>query len=203
MPRTAKFDRDKALDDAVRLFWERGYGGTSMKHIEQALDMRPGSLYATFGSKDGLFREALDLYSERMKQALKEAYDSSPSAIQGIFCYLRTLASDISAPESPSRACLVVKTLLEVTEEQTELRQLVNERLAAVEDHLTWVLERAKRQSELRPGTDTRRLARLVQAQMMGLRSLAQRDIGREEIQALTEDMITALSAFTQDPVAH
>mgnify|MGYP001627781044 CR=1 FL=1 len=203
MPRTAKFDRDKALENAVRLFWERGYGGTSMKHIEQALDMRPGSLYATFGSKDGLFREALNVYSGRMKQSLRTAYESSPSAVEGIFQYLRTLAEDITAPDSPARACLVVKTLLEVTEEQTDLRDLVNERLQAVEDHLAWVLDRALAKDELRPGTDTRRLARLVQAQMMGLRSLAQRDIGRQDVRDLTEDMITALSAFTQAPVAH
>ncbi|MDC9612019.1 TetR/AcrR family transcriptional regulator, partial [Pseudoalteromonas sp. GABNS16H] len=38
----------------MNLFWERGYAGASMKQIEQALDMRPGSIYATFGSKDGL-----------------------------------------------------------------------------------------------------------------------------------------------------
>ncbi|MGU0800458.1 helix-turn-helix domain-containing protein, partial [Pseudomonas aeruginosa] len=51
MPRPARHDRQQALDRAVDLFWERGYHATSMKHIEQALDMRPGSLYATFGSK--------------------------------------------------------------------------------------------------------------------------------------------------------
>ena len=56
---------------------------------------------------------------------------------------------------------------------------------------------------ELRPDVDSRRLARLVQAQIMGLRSLAQRDIDTDSIKTLTEDIITALGAFTQHPTTH
>ena len=65
MARNARYDRQIALDKAMNLFWERGYAGASMKQIEQALDMRPGSIYATFGSKDGLFSEALAAYAQR------------------------------------------------------------------------------------------------------------------------------------------
>ncbi|MFL1404863.1 TetR/AcrR family transcriptional regulator [Marinobacter sp. M1N3S26] len=203
MPRIAKFDRDKALEDAVRLFWERGYSGTSMKHIEKALDMRPGSLYATFGNKDGLFREALDIYTGRMSQSMTEALEAAPTVMDGLFGYLRALSEEITAPDSPARACLVVKTLLEVTHEQEELRGLVNRRLRAVEDHLTGLLEQARDQGELKPGVDSRRLARLVQAQIMGLRSLAQRDIDADSVKILTEDIIIALGAFTRDPATH
>jgi len=71
MSRVAKYDRDTALDRAVRLFWERGYFASSMKHIEQALDMRPGSLYATFGSKSGLFAEALEVYADHAREDLQ------------------------------------------------------------------------------------------------------------------------------------
>ena len=59
MARHARYDRKTALEKAVGLFWEKGYHGSSMKQIEQALDIRQGSLYAPFGSKDGLFSEAL------------------------------------------------------------------------------------------------------------------------------------------------
>lgn len=203
MPRAAQFDRDKALENAVRLFWERGYAGTSMKHIEQALDMRPGSLYATFGNKDGLFREALDIYTGRMSSALKTAFDTSPTVMEGVYSYLRTLASDITAPDSPARACMVVKTLLEVTDEQPELRALANERLQAVEDRLARALKAAQANGELQPGVSCERLARLVQAQMMGLRSLAQRDIDRNSVLDLADDMITSLSAFTLPITTH
>lgn len=203
MPRIAKYDREKALDDAVRLFWERGYGGASMKQIEQALDMRPGSLYATFGSKDGLFREALDVYSGRIARSMEDAQKDAPTIMEGLFAYLRFLTDEITAPDSPARACLVVKTLLEVTAEQQELRDLVNRRLQRLEDYLADLLQQAQARGELQPDVDSRRLARLIQAQIMGLRSLAQRDIDADSVKTLTEDIITALSAFTRPPVAH
>lgn len=203
MPRIAKYDRDKALEDAVRLFWERGYGGASMKQIEKALDMRPGSLYATFGSKDGLFREALDVYSARIARSMEDAQKGSPTTMEGLYAYLRRLTDEITAPDSPARACLVVKTLLEVTADQQELRDLVNRRLQRLEDYLADLLQQAQVKGELRPDVDSRRLARLVQAQIMGLRSLAQRDIDTDSVKNLTEDIITALGAFTQHPTTH
>ncbi|MCL1485823.1 MAG: TetR/AcrR family transcriptional regulator [Marinobacter sp.] len=64
MARSPSFDREAALGQAIGLFWERGYHCSSMKQIEHALDMRPGSIYATFGSKDGLYSEALARYAE-------------------------------------------------------------------------------------------------------------------------------------------
>ena len=70
MPRKAAFDRHAALERAMTLFWTRGYAGTSLKDVEAALDMRPGSIYAAFGSKENLFRSALTLYGERSRAAL-------------------------------------------------------------------------------------------------------------------------------------
>ena len=66
MARTPQFDRDIALNNAMLLFWKQGYHATSMKDIEYALDMRPGSIYAAFGNKESLFNEALRTYGEQL-----------------------------------------------------------------------------------------------------------------------------------------
>ena len=63
MARPAIHDRDEALARALRLFWAQGFHATSLKDIEKALDMRPGSIYAAFGSKEGLYRAALARYA--------------------------------------------------------------------------------------------------------------------------------------------
>ena len=55
MSRTALYNRHDALERALQLFWQKGFHATSLKDIEQALDMRPGSIYAAFGNKEGLF----------------------------------------------------------------------------------------------------------------------------------------------------
>ncbi|WP_163368077.1 TetR/AcrR family transcriptional regulator, partial [Enterobacter hormaechei] len=53
-PRT--FDRDQAVDIAMRLFWRHGYEGVSLNDLTAAIGIAPPSLYAAFGSKAGLYR---------------------------------------------------------------------------------------------------------------------------------------------------
>nr|WP_067293017.1 helix-turn-helix domain-containing protein [Marinobacterium profundum] len=66
MVHVAKFDRDTVVRSAMALFWQKGFGGTSTRDLQQALNMHPGSIYAAFGNKAGLYREALDAYADGM-----------------------------------------------------------------------------------------------------------------------------------------
>jgi AcrR family transcriptional regulator len=104
MPRPAQYDRDTALQKAVALFWEKGYHASSMKQIEHALDMRPGSLYATFRNKDGLFSEALATYAARGGQELAEHMDGYELIVDGLQDYLRRVAQSCTSEKIPSRA---------------------------------------------------------------------------------------------------
>ncbi|CAO3401690.1 TetR/AcrR family transcriptional regulator [Azospirillum palustre] len=80
------FDRDEALAHAVRLFWQHGYEGTSVSELVKELGINPPALYSAFGSKEGLYREALDRY-------LREA---------GGF-YARVLAEETTARDAVAR----------------------------------------------------------------------------------------------------
>lgn len=107
MPRTARFDRQIALDKAVELFWSRGYYASSMKHIEKALDMRPGSLYATFGSKSGLFTEALQAYACRGGDNFRQIIEASPGVAGGLSATCAHSPDPVAATRRrlPRRAC--------------------------------------------------------------------------------------------------
>ncbi len=197
MARTPRFDRQIALDHAVALFWEKGYHATSMKQIEQALDMRPGSIYATFGSKDGLFAEALARYAERGGKELADHLAGYDAIINGLQDYLRNIAAACAPGATvPSRACMVVKTLLETSHTDGPLGDQVNGILAAIETRLVEVLTTAKARGELKPDTDCPRLARLLQAQIIGLRSFAQRDVTAAHVRQLGEDMALLLEPY-------
>ena len=197
MARNARYDRQIALDKAMNLFWERGYAGASMKQIEQALDMRPGSIYATFGSKDGLFGEALAAYAQRSGVELREHLAGNSSVLDGLQEHLRCIARQASpGGESPSRACMVVKTLLEASNTNTAIANQANSILNAIEQTLTELLEQAKTQGELAQGTHCARLARLLQAQIIGLRSFAQREIRPEQVAELAEDIAAMLDHY-------
>ncbi|MGB1949617.1 MAG: TetR/AcrR family transcriptional regulator [Marinobacter sp.] len=197
MARHARYDRKTALDKAVGLFWQKGYHGSSMKQIEQALDMRPGSIYATFGSKDGLFTEALARYAEQAGRELALHLEHYDSLVDGLQDYLRNVATSCNpAIAAPSRACMIVKTLLEATNTHAVLAEQANSILAAIERSLTELLEQARARGELTSNTDCQRLARLIQGQIMGLRAMGERNLHAEALQQLGDDMASILDCY-------
>src|SRR5437588_3573741 len=70
-PRT--FDAEKALDRALKVFWRKGYEGTSLPDLTKAMGINRPSLYAAFGNKESLFRKALDRYAEGPAAYMREA----------------------------------------------------------------------------------------------------------------------------------
>jgi len=197
MARNARYDRQTALDKAVHLFWKRGYHATSMKQIEQALDMRPGSIYATFGSKDRLFREALDAYVERGNTQLGGLLADQVSIVDALQDHLRNIATACH-PDSvePSRSCMLVKTLLEASYTHSDITDQANELLYGIERSIAEALTRARDHGELKSDTDCERLARLIQAQIMGLRAFAQRETSARSVSELADDMAALLEPY-------
>lgn len=91
---------------------------------------------------------------------------------------------------------MIVKTLLEASNTNAAMADQANTILNAIEASLTELLEQAKGQGELVPDTDCARLARLLQAQLIGLRSFAQRDIDPEHVTGLADDMAAILDHY-------
>lgn len=197
MARNARYDRQTALEKAVYLFWQRGYHATSMKQIEQALDMRPGSIYAAFGSKDRLFSEALDAYAEKGSSELGALLTEQVPIIDALQDYLRNIAIACHPGSSePSRACMLVKTLLEASYTHSSIADQANGLLCGIERSIAATLERARDRGELKPDTHCQRLARLIQAQIMGLRAFAQRETSAEQVSELADDMAALLESY-------
>jgi len=74
MGRPRTFDMDQALDQALQVFWEKGYEGTSIADLTEAMGVNPPSLYAAFGNKEKLFKKALDRYETRRDEIFEEAF---------------------------------------------------------------------------------------------------------------------------------
>jgi AcrR family transcriptional regulator len=73
--RPISFDKDAALEAAMLLFWERGYEGTSVSDLTQAMGLNPSSIYAAFGDKHALFQLAVKRYMEMRAQYAGKAME--------------------------------------------------------------------------------------------------------------------------------
>lgn len=82
--RPREFDRDKALQDAMLVFWGNGYHAASIPDLCQSMGITTTSLYAAFGNKEKLYIEAIDLYMRASQELLWTHLEKTKSAREGL-----------------------------------------------------------------------------------------------------------------------
>jgi AcrR family transcriptional regulator len=124
--RPRSFDRDRALKQALRLFWQHGYEGTSIADLTAALGIGSTSLYAAFGSKAELFELAVEHYISDSGSFLVRSLTDEATTHGAIDRALRCAAEAFTLRGTP-RGCLVQTALLGWAEENEKPAQLVAE----------------------------------------------------------------------------
>src|ERR671931_1576682 len=99
MSRTGRprdFDRDEALQRATQLFWGQGYEATTLADLQKAMGgITAPSFYAAFGSKEELFREAVELYKRTEGAPIAKALSEGPTARSSVEAMLRASAESV------------------------------------------------------------------------------------------------------------
>ncbi len=148
----AKFDRTEVVDAAMQLFWQRGYQAASMQDVFQATGLQPGSLYNAFGSKAGLFEEALRYYSKTSFENLSKELSEASSIDIGICNVLLRMMRE--AQETEYCSCFLVKSQLELKSSGADaLATVVVEQLKHFENLFAEALETSDGSEQLKGKT--------------------------------------------------
>jgi TetR/AcrR family transcriptional repressor of nem operon len=157
MARHKEFDTTEVLDHAMLLFWEQGYEATSIEDLIEATGIKRGSLYGTFGDKEGLFLAVLERYSEtQVRRLIVELNDPDPR--RAIECLFESILSRKNRRELPP-GCLMTNTLLECRGSGDRITQAVKRHLGQFELAIYSVLCRAKSEGSLSTACNTKALA--------------------------------------------
>ena len=171
MARPASFDREQVLGRATETFWENGYCATSISQLVEATQLQPGSLYAAFDSKQGLFMAVLDHYAQQSLARLRAVLAEAADPLQGIRRFFTMLARD-SGGGKPARGCLLVNTVLEVGRHNPEVRARVKAHLTEIEGVFVSALRDAKARKVLASDKSPQSIARFLMVTLWGLRVL-------------------------------
>src|SRR5580658_6972995 len=102
--RPRAFDTEEALDRAMLVFWRKGYLGTSLSDLTNAMGIKRPSLYAAFGNKKSLFRKVLDRYFKGPSAYLNDALQE-PTARAVVERYFQSVIDLLTDPQTPT-TCL-------------------------------------------------------------------------------------------------
>ncbi|MEM1004263.1 MAG: helix-turn-helix domain-containing protein [Pseudomonadota bacterium] len=181
MPRKPEYDRELLISRARDLFWRKGWAGTSLKDLERELNLKPGSFYAAFGSKDALYALTLERYAQEGVARLMTLADE----LGPLETLKRQPQAVIDVRDTPARACMLAKTYAELQSRGHDLADKASDLMVEMKHCFATLFRRAQEAGEIGSKHDADRLAARYQSDLLGLRMSAERnDVNAAEIAA-------------------
>ncbi|MFD2205611.1 TetR/AcrR family transcriptional regulator [Kiloniella antarctica] len=191
--RPRKMDPETVLETAMKVFWNKGFDGTSMTDLVNETGMAKPGLYACFGDKESLYKKALSHYNNSFgSPAIDELRNSNDPLKVRVRNFLNNVAHSMLDKNNPS-GCFVVNSLVQGASQHTEMEAIgqkydQNRRSAFIE-----IFEKSQQKGELPPEVDAKALAEFFSAQSLALGVLGRANASRETITSIVDIALTVL----------
>jgi TetR/AcrR family transcriptional regulator, transcriptional repressor for nem operon len=192
MVRPKSFDEEAVLDQALQLFWERGYEATSLSDLEAHLGLGRQSLYNTFGDKHELFLKALQRYRQHIGEAALSGLNAPDAGLEAIRDFFRWSVDFLTAP-GPRRGCMVVNTIAELGPQDPDALLHCTHARDALERSFRRALTGAKARGEVSRSLDVEATATLLTSQNYGLVPMAKTGASARDLHAAVEALLSRL----------
>lgn len=186
------FDTDAALDSAIGVFMERGYHGTSISDLTEAMRLSSGSVYKAFEDKRGVFLAALDRYVrlglERRARRLEGCADGAEK-LRAVLSYY----ADNAQGHDGRLGCLVVSSAAELAETDPEIAERVSASHQRLETQFAELIQEGQEDGSIAAGVDVDGAARLLLAAAQGFRVLGKTGRSRDEMMSAVDSAMALL----------
>lgn len=194
--RPREFDREQALRRARDAFWERGYEGTSMADLIAAMSISSASIYAAFGSKEGLFREAVADYDASDGGFAARALEEEPTARSALRRMLVDAVALFTRPDTP-HGCMVVLSAPRSAKENEGVSEWLSAHRHGRHATILARIRQARDDGEIRPEADPVVLADFYTTFLQGLSVQARDGYSRERMLASIDSAMLVFDAAT------
>jgi len=187
--RPREFDREEALECAIRLFWSRGYEATSISDLTKAMHITPPALYGAFGDKKRLFLEAVGRYEQRHGCFAQKALLEEPTAELAMRRLLLAALKSFTDPKNP-RGCLVVLGATNCRLEATDISKALTDRRRMAVSAVRARIAAGKNAGELSDHADVDALTDMITATLYGLAIKARDGTSRARLRGIVEQLM-------------
>ncbi|MBC7992360.1 MAG: TetR/AcrR family transcriptional regulator [Rhizobacter sp.] len=192
--RPLSFDRDTALEQAMHVFWERGYEAASIADLTSAMGITPPSLYTAFGDKEKLFLEAIERYALGPGSAGPRALKEEPTARGAIERWLHEAAEELTRPCHP-KGCMVVMATTNCSVAAEHVQNALAKRRAAAIASIRERIQEGVDRRELPPETDAKALSNFYSTIYQGMSMQAKDGATRASLLATVDAAMRAWPA--------
>lgn len=190
MGRNKSFDEAQVLTAAMHAFRERGYEATSIKHLEQATGLLPGSLYHAYGSKKALFEAALAHYTEKVVRGRIATYLESAPGVDGIEAFFQSTRHE---PDGRTLGCLLTNSAVEFGPAAGTVADHVRSGFALIEQAFATHVARAQAAGLMSADAPPKRIAAKLLLLYQGVLVLVRFGRDKRELATLITDLLTPL----------
>lgn len=192
MARPPSFDRRAVVLAAMEVFWQLGYQRASIKVLGEAMGLKPGSIYAAFGSKEGLFREVLEAYVGQVGAKVSLDRVGPAGVLEGWFA--EHIAAATATPEG--RGCLLLNSAFEVAAVDSPSADLIRHELELLESFFEACVRAARAQRPAPPGgsrADAKATARALVSTLGGISMLSRAGSSRSDLEEVARVALMAV----------
>lgn len=194
--RPREFDREAALAAAMTTFWRKGFAAASMNDLCEAMGIRSPSLYAAFGSKEALYREAIEHYVRTIGPLVWGQLEGGGSARTSVERFLLAGAENLPESEATPGGCMAM--LGAVGDEWPgAITDVVRNLRIGMLAMLRVRLEKAVAEGELPASTDVGSLSRFYLGMLQGMAIQARDGATADQLRCVAH---AAMSAWPQSP---
>jgi TetR/AcrR family transcriptional regulator, transcriptional repressor for nem operon len=192
MARPKAFDRETALDQAMRVFWRFGYEAASMQQLVDGMGISRQSLYDTFGDKQQLYLEALEHYRCGIGKAFLEPLQGSNPLRKRLELVFKNLIEE-SVADHERKGCLIANATLERANQDGAVRCLVEENFKSSVAGFERLFRFARDRGELKSKQSPQALAVFLVHSISGFRVLAKSTTDRTTLKSVAKTVLAVL----------
>jgi AcrR family transcriptional regulator len=197
--RPRSFDRDAALAAAMKVFWQFGYEGASMAALTEAMGINSPSLYAAFGSKEALFKEAVQLYMATEDEKTRRTLAEQPTARGAIEAMLRRSVANLVDPAG-CRGCLLVLGDSNAAPEHRGIHQYLAQRRKEIQAAIEERIKRGIADGDVSDAANVKIVSAFLMTVLQGLSLRARDGASREAMLQVADAALAAWDSLTQAP---